>query len=152
MEKEEQKAKAKKVGREKAERWLEEETEKFYRALQIFGTDFSVIERLMPGRSRKQIKSKFNKEEKANPERIDMVLKQTGSYTLEDFEKCYGKIDGTTNNDNEFVEEKMGKVARSSENEDKQIISDANKEIEYNCPLITPVSYTHLTLPTIYSV
>lgn len=130
MEKE--KVKARKAGREKAERWLEEETEKFYRALQIFGTDFSVIERLIPGRSRKQIKNKFNKEEKVNPERIDMVFKQAGSYTLEDFEKQYGKINGIPNGDNKFVEEKMGKIAHSSENDDKQITGDANKQIEYS--------------------
>ena len=79
--------------REKAEKWLPEETEKFYKALQIFGTDFSIIMKLLPGRSRKQIKNKFNREERENSQKIDSILTQAGTYTLEQFEKEYGKIE-----------------------------------------------------------
>ncbi len=42
--------------KERAEKWSAEETEKFYKALQLVGTDFSIISNLLPGRSRKQIK------------------------------------------------------------------------------------------------
>ncbi len=79
--------------KEKSEKWSTKETEKFYHALQIFGTDFSVIAKLLPGRTRKQIKNKFNKEERENPEKIDLILKQAGTFTLEDFQKLYGPID-----------------------------------------------------------
>jgi len=44
--------------KERSEKWQPEETEKFYRALQIFGTDFSFIADLLSGRTRKQIKVK----------------------------------------------------------------------------------------------
>ena len=42
--------------RTKAEKWRAEETDKFFMALQVFGTDFSMIEKLFADRSREQIK------------------------------------------------------------------------------------------------
>ncbi len=42
--------------------WTDEETEKFYRLLGMFGTDFETISRLFPGKNRRAIKLKFNKE------------------------------------------------------------------------------------------
>ncbi len=41
----------------KTEKWNEEDTQKFYMALSIFGTDFSMIERVFnEERNREQIK------------------------------------------------------------------------------------------------
>ncbi|KAJ2966400.1 hypothetical protein NUW58_g10670 [Xylaria curta] len=42
--------------------WTDEETEKFYRLLGQFGTDFETISCLFPGKNRRAIKLKFNKE------------------------------------------------------------------------------------------
>lgn len=125
MEKEEVKEKVKR--KEKSEKWLPEETEKFYKALQIFGTDFSIIMKLLPGRSRKQIKNKFNKEEKANPEKIDLILKTTGSYTLEEFEKCYGKINNLVSDEDPFLKEKITNHIESHEKQTEPNV-DANEE------------------------
>lgn len=123
LEKEKVKEKIKK--KEKSEKWLPEETEKFYKALQIFGTDFSIIMKLLPGRSRKQIKNKFNKEEKANPDKIDIILKTTGSYTLEDFEKSYGKINNLVSDEDPFLKEK---IANHIESQEKQ--TEPNVEVK----------------------
>ena len=60
--------------RTKSERWNAQDTGLFFRALSQFGTDFSLIERLFPGRTRRQIKHKFNAEERAHPERVDAAL------------------------------------------------------------------------------
>lgn len=60
--------------RTKVESWDEELTELFYRGLRMFGTDFMMISRLFPGRSRRQIKLKFNNEERKDPERIKAAL------------------------------------------------------------------------------
>jgi len=49
-----------------SEKWTEEETKKFYRAIELFGTDFSLITKLFPTRNRNQIKNKFLKEEKVS--------------------------------------------------------------------------------------
>ncbi|KAH6782639.1 hypothetical protein C2S51_007932 [Perilla frutescens var. frutescens] len=48
-------------------RWSKEDTELFYEAVQQFGTDFSMIAQLFPGRSREQIRNKYKKEERQHP-------------------------------------------------------------------------------------
>lgn len=58
-----------------AEKWTEEETEKFYEGLEIFGSDFSMVGILFPKRTRDQIKKKFTREEKSNGERVNEALK-----------------------------------------------------------------------------
>lgn len=60
--------------RTKTESWDEEMTELFYRGLRMFGTDFMMISKMFPGRSRRQIKLKFNNEERRDPERIKQAL------------------------------------------------------------------------------
>lgn len=60
--------------RSKTEAWDEEMTDLFYRGLRMFGTDFMMISKLFPGRSRHQIKLKFNNEERRDPERIKQTL------------------------------------------------------------------------------
>lgn len=60
--------------RSKTESWDEEMTDLFYRGLRMFGTDFMVISNMFPGRSRRQIKLKFNNEERRDPQRIKDTL------------------------------------------------------------------------------
>ncbi|CAG8289630.1 unnamed protein product [Penicillium nalgiovense] len=60
--------------RTKTETWDEELTDLFYRGLRMFGTDFMVISKMFPGRSRRQIKLKFNNEERRDPQRIKETL------------------------------------------------------------------------------
>lgn len=55
-------------------RWSQEGTERFYDALQMFGTDFMMISTLFPGTTRRSIKTKFNREERENPSRIKAAL------------------------------------------------------------------------------
>ncbi|KAI1429374.1 hypothetical protein F5Y12DRAFT_727958 [Xylaria sp. FL1777] len=58
--------------------WTDEETEKFYRLLGMFGTDFETISRLFPGKNRRAIKLKFNKEERLRPNRINAAMMVRG--------------------------------------------------------------------------
>lgn len=60
--------------RERAIIWNWEAEEKFYDGLRMFGTDFEMISHMFPDRSRRQIKLKFNKEEKAYPEKVNKAL------------------------------------------------------------------------------
>lgn len=60
--------------RSKTEAWDEDMTELFYMGLRIFGTDFQCISKMFPGRSRRQIKLKFNNEERKNPSRITETM------------------------------------------------------------------------------
>lgn len=57
------------------EKWTDEETNKFYEGLEIFGSDFSMIGILFPKRTRDQIKKKFNREEKSDGKRVTEALK-----------------------------------------------------------------------------
>lgn len=57
-------------------KWTEDETRKFYKSLEIFGADFSLIAKLFPTRNRDQLKNKFNKEEKTNSKKIDDAFKR----------------------------------------------------------------------------
>lgn len=58
------------------DRWTDEESWQFYGALSTFGTDFTMIAQLFPYRNRKQVKLKFNLDEKKYPEIIEMALKR----------------------------------------------------------------------------
>jgi hypothetical protein len=58
------------------DKWKKEETILFYKALECFGTDFSFLEMVLKPRKRNEIKNKYRKEEKANPEMIDSALKK----------------------------------------------------------------------------
>eukprot|EP00302_Diacronema_sp_CCMP2436_P021421 CAMPEP_0179961160 /NCGR_PEP_ID=MMETSP0983-20121128/29532_1 /TAXON_ID=483367 /ORGANISM="non described non described, Strain CCMP 2436" /LENGTH=354 /DNA_ID=CAMNT_0021873571 /DNA_START=6 /DNA_END=1071 /DNA_ORIENTATION=- len=61
-----------------SEKWQPEETETFFRALGQYGTDFSLIERILPHRTRRQIKLKFKREERENPRRVTESLTHRG--------------------------------------------------------------------------
>ncbi|KAJ5019444.1 Transcription factor TFIIIB component B'' [Colletotrichum sp. SAR 10_99] len=54
--------------------WTEDETELFYRGLRMFGTDFQMISGMFPGKNRRHVKMKFNREERHAPARIDAIL------------------------------------------------------------------------------
>lgn len=55
--------------------WTPDEMVKFYRALSMWGTDFNLISQLFPYRTRRQVKAKFNNEEKKHPLMIELALR-----------------------------------------------------------------------------
>lgn len=55
-------------------KWTKRETAKFYKALSMIGTDFTMIQRLFAHRNRDEIKRKFKREEKLNQALIDKIL------------------------------------------------------------------------------
>eukprot|EP01018_Ginkgo_biloba_P038265 Gb_01967 [translate_table: standard] len=55
------------MNRTPVERWSKSDTELFYKAMQQFGTNFAMIQHLFPGRTRRQVKAKFKKEERQHP-------------------------------------------------------------------------------------
>ncbi|XP_070599220.1 transcription factor TFIIIB component B'' homolog isoform X3 [Erythrolamprus reginae] len=56
--------------------WSEKETDMFFLAISMVGTDFSMISQLFPHRARTEIKNKFKREEKVNGWRIDKAFKK----------------------------------------------------------------------------
>uniref|UniRef100_A0A3P8XES1 Myb-like domain-containing protein n=1 Tax=Esox lucius TaxID=8010 RepID=A0A3P8XES1_ESOLU len=59
--------------------WSNKETDMFFLAISMVGTDFSMIGQLFPHRGRTEIKNKFKKEEKANSWRVDKAFSKSGT-------------------------------------------------------------------------
>ena len=79
--------------REKTESWDEENTDLFYNGLRMFGTDFEMISKMFPGRTRRTIKLKFTKEEKMDVNRIkDTLLGERLPVDMALFEKLSNTI------------------------------------------------------------
>uniref|UniRef100_A0A3B5BM93 B double prime 1, subunit of RNA polymerase III transcription initiation factor IIIB n=1 Tax=Stegastes partitus TaxID=144197 RepID=A0A3B5BM93_9TELE len=57
--------------------WSSEETDMFFLAVSMVGTDFSMICQLFPHRARSEIKNKFKKEERENSWRIDKAFSES---------------------------------------------------------------------------
>ncbi|KAG0436320.1 Transcription factor TFIIIB component B'' [Dictyocoela muelleri] len=68
-------------------RWSTKEYILFYKALEICGPEFSLIEQIIKTRTRKQIKNKFKKEMKVNEEKIKKILSMKSVFNNEEFEK-----------------------------------------------------------------
>ncbi|XP_051732942.1 transcription factor TFIIIB component B'' homolog isoform X1 [Ctenopharyngodon idella] len=72
--------------------WSNGETEMFYLAISMVGTDFSMIGQLFPHRGRLEIKNKFKKEEKNNSWRIDKAFKEKRRLDLDFFKKLMEQV------------------------------------------------------------
>ena len=60
--------------RSRPQRWTAIETKSFYKALRQCGTDFSMMQMFLEGRSRGQLKSKYKLELRKNGRLVDMAL------------------------------------------------------------------------------
>jgi transcription factor TFIIIB component B'' len=100
--------------RSKTETWDETMTDLFYRGLRMFGTDFMIISKLFPGRSRRQIKLKFNNEERKDPQRIkDTLLGPRESISL----AAYSEMTSTVYDDPKAVQQELDDEKKRIEDE-----------------------------------
>ncbi|KAK6521679.1 Transcription factor TFIIIB component B [Arthrobotrys conoides] len=97
--------------REKTERWDDEETERFYQALGMFGTDFEMISKMFMGRSRRMLKNKFVVEERRNPRLITAALKRKVPVDMAEYSKLAAREFG----DVEEVESQLRKIREEHE-------------------------------------
>ncbi len=104
--------------REKSVKWTAIDTKKFYLSLRAFGTDFSTMAKVFPYRSRRQLKTKYKREEREHPDRIDEALNRVKPTTAEELDELFG-----TQDDNEG-ETKNRNEASTSE------VDAANKDLE----------------------
>mmetsp|Transcript_36151 Transcript_36151/g.35105 ORF Transcript_36151/g.35105 Transcript_36151/m.35105 type:complete len:153 (+) Transcript_36151:476-934(+) len=111
------------VERNQSDKWSGEETQQFFMALSIFGTDFTMIEKVFEKnkvkRTRESIKSKFRKQEKLNKAKIDEVLLNKQNYTLKDYEAKYGKLDLDLIPDDEVFQDYNTIFFENSESEEE---------------------------------
>ncbi|KAI4499953.1 hypothetical protein M0802_004823 [Mischocyttarus mexicanus] len=69
--------------RPKGKEWPRWETLKFYKALNIVGTDFLLMQTLFPNRTRQEMKLKYKKEERLNRRLIEKALEFHQEFTPE---------------------------------------------------------------------
>lgn len=108
--------------------WNEVLTEQFYDGLRMFGTDFNMISKMFPGRSRHSVKLKFNKEEKLNAWRIESTLK--GEKLAVDIDE-FSKLSNTTFGDPRELDREMAEDKKKIEAEEAQAkaaMEEAEKE------------------------
>ena len=100
--------------------WNEELLDRFYEGLRMFGTDFEMISRMFPGKSRQAIKKKFVKEERFDYARIKAtLLGEKLPVILEEYEKSTG-VDY----------EDPAKLAEIMEEDRKQLQEEHDAEVE----------------------
>jgi transcription factor TFIIIB component B'' len=71
------------TARTKPNRWSVEETKAFYTALRQCGSDFSMMQMFLPGRTRSQLKNKFKTESRRHPRLVDMALNPKSQVKLD---------------------------------------------------------------------
>lgn len=67
--------------------WNKEDTLFFYKALHTLGTDFSLMAQLFPGRSRRELKMKFKKEDRINHALVDKALSQPLQFNIKELKQ-----------------------------------------------------------------
>ncbi|XP_030376841.1 transcription factor TFIIIB component B'' homolog [Scaptodrosophila lebanonensis] len=70
--------------RKRTRGWSAEETVRFYRSLQIIGTDFSLMCEMFPTRTRRDLKLKYKKEERANGQLINKALLYPKAFNIQE--------------------------------------------------------------------
>ncbi|CAG9760363.1 unnamed protein product [Ceutorhynchus assimilis] len=113
----------------RATNWTEKETSKFYKALNLLGTDFTTMTDLFPRRNRRQLKDKFKREEKTNLHLIDQALREPCTFTYSDFkrelrieEEEGAVLTKIRNEENERRKQRKLENLKPKAIEDKQII------------------------------
>jgi transcription factor TFIIIB component B'' len=112
------------------EKWGDETTDKFYECLSRYGTDFMIISNMFPGKSRRQIRAKFVKEERENPTKIKEALLGTSrrNWDMEHFKQETGLQDTDFKNPREVEEElRKQRETREAEIEAARVQTAENK-------------------------
>jgi len=78
--------------RKQGSKWGFEETWLYYKALRQCGTEFSLMQSFFPGRTRKQLKLKYIKEEREHPELIRRTLDHSIPLELAPFRAQFGQL------------------------------------------------------------
>lgn len=116
--------------REKPGQWNEQSTDMFYDGLRMFGTDFGMISKMFPGRTRRSIKLKFSKEEKLDMQKIkDTLMGATLPVDMAEF----SKLSNTVYHDPKELERDLAEDRERLEEEqaaEKQAMDDMRMERE----------------------
>lgn len=102
--------------------WTDQETEMFYKGLRMLGTDFEMISQMIPGKQRRHVKLKFNREERHNPQRITAAL--VGEKTVKIDIDEYQAATGSEFEAVEAIEAEQRKVQETYEAEQQRVVDE----------------------------
>ncbi|KAG8416702.1 hypothetical protein J3458_007268 [Metarhizium acridum] len=108
--------------------WTDPETELFYRGLRMFGTEFEMISKMFPGKQRRHVKLKFNREERHNPKLIDAAL--TGEKTIKMDIDEYRAFTGAEYESLESIEAEHRKIQETYEAERQRVADEQAGDYE----------------------
>lgn len=107
------------------QQWDDLSTEQFYQGLKMFGTDFKMISNMIPGKNRRQVKLKYNAEERLNWVKVQRCLGQKEEVNLETYATMTGLEFGSVSDVYKQMEEDEKKLREGDEQRrrDEGIIS-----------------------------
>ncbi|KKA28098.1 hypothetical protein TD95_003610 [Thielaviopsis punctulata] len=108
--------------------WTPEDTEKFYHALAMFGTDFEMISSMFPGRTRRHVKMKFNREERLAPGRINAALVGEKRVTID--MEAYAATTGVEYETVEAIEAEQQALADEHDAEERRVAAEHEAEMQ----------------------
>ena len=116
--------------RDQSGRWNELLLDRLYQGLRMFGTDFEMISRMFPGKSRHAIKMKFCKEERLDYPRIKAaLLGEKEAVVLEEYEQLTG-AEYEHPRELERMMEEDRKMLEEEQAVEMQAMKDAERERE----------------------
>eukprot|EP01133_Synstelium_polycarpum_P004362 gene4362-5097_t len=118
--------------RDQARRWDPAETQRFYEALEKYGTDFSLIENIFENRTRRQLKTKYLQEVKKNPDFIHSKLNNRGPINLEEYQQKSREMKQSKLAEIESNKKKSKAVAegRSDQGDEEDDMDDVENELD----------------------
>lgn len=108
--------------------WSDKETTKFYKALNVVGTDFSLMQNLFPNRSRQELKNKFKREERLNRKLVDIAIKNPQQFDLTGFDDD----DHDDEDNDDFIIEKEKSKKKNSVKESNQRVTTRKRRQNKN--------------------
>ncbi|KAK3810783.1 MAG: hypothetical protein J3Q66DRAFT_350215 [Benniella sp.] len=98
----------------RSERWSTEETELFYEALSQWGTDFGIICRLFPSKTRIAVRNKYKREDRLNHSRVEDALNNRKPIDLGNYSQLTGTAFPEVN-EQELAKEELEKGEENQE-------------------------------------
>ncbi|KAG0362567.1 Transcription factor TFIIIB component B [Podila minutissima] len=113
----------------RSEKWSEDETELFYKAIAQWGTDFGIICKLFPSKTRIAIRNKFKREDRYNRSRVEAALSNKEPIDLDQYSQMTG-ADYPEVNEDEIIK----KLDEAEEGDTMSLLDQEMDDLEYEEP------------------
>ena len=130
--------------RKKPMQWSEQDTKTFYKCLEVFGTDFAMIRKVLSHLTQRQIARKFHKEKKRNPEFVDAALQQHQSNLISKESNCFSFLEHVLiqTSDSDFFSDNNSDVSlEDAVNQKLRLLNEPGFGMEIEEEPIQPLEY-----------